>query len=281
MRGDAGSAAQLSAGSRRRCRRRGQRGTRRAAGQRGAGGLPYGRRQPEGSRSGAFRGRTTQAAVLAGCQRPQWRPPELGSTAVSARPAVVAPRWSSWGRSPPHATSPTPARGRLAGHHAPCVKTVCRRGACPAFVFFCDAFGSLTGVEHDGQDHRDHQREHERPPVEPDTAPPARALAPDEHRPTLPSRSGAQTAHHHRRMATSGPRRHGHALRPSARELAAHGSRSFCNLKTVWLGSGGPESTTSRTVSPHPVPCHRHGKFVATRTQVWRPGIPPAVARSG
>ncbi len=31
------------------------------------------------------------------------------------------------------------------------------------------------------------------------------------------------------------------------RELAAHGIRAFCNVKTVWFGSGGPESTTSRT----------------------------------
>ena len=31
------------------------------------------------------------------------------------------------------------------------------------------------------------------------------------------------------------------------RELAAQGIRAFCNVKTVWFGSGGPEPTTSRT----------------------------------
>ncbi|MDP8988203.1 MAG: aldehyde dehydrogenase family protein, partial [Actinomycetota bacterium] len=31
------------------------------------------------------------------------------------------------------------------------------------------------------------------------------------------------------------------------RELGGHGIRAFCNVKTVWYGSGGPEPTTSRT----------------------------------
>jgi succinate-semialdehyde dehydrogenase/glutarate-semialdehyde dehydrogenase len=31
------------------------------------------------------------------------------------------------------------------------------------------------------------------------------------------------------------------------RELSAHGIREFCNIKTVWVGSGGPERTTDRT----------------------------------
>ena len=31
------------------------------------------------------------------------------------------------------------------------------------------------------------------------------------------------------------------------RELAAHGIRAFCNVKSVWVGEGGPERSTART----------------------------------
>ena len=30
------------------------------------------------------------------------------------------------------------------------------------------------------------------------------------------------------------------------RELAAHGMREFCNLKAVWIGEGGPDTSTGR-----------------------------------
>jgi succinate-semialdehyde dehydrogenase/glutarate-semialdehyde dehydrogenase len=31
------------------------------------------------------------------------------------------------------------------------------------------------------------------------------------------------------------------------RELSAHGIREFCNIKSVWIGKGGPDTTTART----------------------------------
>jgi succinate-semialdehyde dehydrogenase/glutarate-semialdehyde dehydrogenase len=31
------------------------------------------------------------------------------------------------------------------------------------------------------------------------------------------------------------------------RELAAHGIRAFCNVKSVWIGEGGAQQTSART----------------------------------